>query len=100
MKSVWMCIDKKPWRAETKYLTASLILGLLFAGCGYILWLIVRIWALSALSWMICFTGYPAVFAWVYVFFYSSRHDFHSGSSNALTSEKQKINAPRRSTGK
>lgn len=68
MKRLWKFVNQKSWRAETKFLAASLILGVLFALLGYGLWLAIRPWIFSTRSWMICFAGYPAVFAWVYVF--------------------------------
>ncbi len=80
MKNLWTFIDKKDWSEKTKYKAVSLILGILSALAGLVLWLLIRKWVLSGWDWMICFVGYSAVLSWFAVFFYSCGHDFHNGA--------------------
>ncbi len=88
MKHLWTYMDKQEWSSKTKYIIASLILGIPAALAGYLFWLIVRIFAFSSWDWMICFTGYPFVFAWLYAFRETGRHDFHDGSTVRKTTRE------------
>ncbi len=81
MKKLWNHIDEKRWSREAKYRVALLIAGILFGAAGFILWLLIRPWALATRDWMLCFIGYPVILSWVLVFLYACRHDFHSGSA-------------------
>ena len=81
MKRLWTYIEGKDWRTATKYIFASLILGTVFALAGLAVWLIIRNWAFSTWGWMVCFTGFPIIFAWVYVFLYECSHKGFSSPS-------------------
>lgn len=80
MKSLWMFIENKKWRTETKYKMAFVILGILFALAGMTVWLLIRTWAFSTPDWMLCFIGYPVILSWLTAFLYSCRHCFHNGT--------------------
>lgn len=54
-----------------------LLLCVLSAAAGFVLWLIIKHWALSSVEWMICFIGYPAVTACIGVILYAFNHEFH-----------------------
>ncbi len=81
MKNLWTYIDAKAWKDETKYVVISMILGTLAGLAGFVLWFIIRSWALSSWDWMVCFIGYPFVITWLYVFLYSGRYNLHDGSA-------------------
>lgn len=79
MKKIWSYLDNKTWHAETKFKIMLFIASIVFALLGCALWLVVRFWILSEREWLLCFIGYPIILAWMVVFFYSCRHDFHDG---------------------
>lgn len=82
MKNLWSYIDSKNWSRESKYKAAFFILGFLSALFGFIVWLVVRNWALQTLDWMICFIGYPVFLSWLVIVFYSCRHSFHDNKES------------------
>jgi len=79
MKKLWNYIDKKNWKAVNKFKVACLILGFLSALGGTVLWLIIRIWALSSPEWLFCFIVYPILISFIVVVFYGYNHEFHNG---------------------
>lgn len=79
MEKLWKYIDQKAWTAAVKYKICLLILGILFALIGGFACLISGIFVHLTWDWTICFIGYPVIFSWFLVFFYSCRHDFHDG---------------------
>ncbi len=77
MKALWLFIDKKTWKRDTKYKAALLIFGVLAALAGFLVWLAVRNTALDTGEWLICLIGYPVLISWVVVFIFSCHHEFH-----------------------
>ena len=76
MNALWKYIENKNWNTETKYKALLLILSVLSAAAGFIIWLIIRTRMLASVDWMLCFIGYPVFISWFMAFFYSCRHDF------------------------
>lgn len=76
MGTLWKYIENKNWDTETKYKALLLILAVLSAAAGFIIWLIIRPRMLATVDWMLCFAGYPVFISWFAAFFYSCRHDF------------------------
>ena len=81
MKTLWSFIDKKDWRAETKYRIMFLVLGALFGITGFLLWLVISNWVLAGWDWMFCFVGYAVIISYLTVFLYACNHEFHNGST-------------------
>ena len=76
MNNLWTFIDERNWSVRTKYTVILLILGVLFGLAGFLVWLVVRNWALSTPDWMLCLIGYPILASWYTVVFYSCGHEF------------------------
>ena len=91
MKNLWTYIENKSWTAATKYKITLLLLSIAAALAGMIVWLLLRTWILSTLDWLICLAGYPVIFSWLFVFFYSCRHDYHDGNPTHTNQETQTL---------
>lgn len=77
MKHLWMYLDRKKWKSETKYRTLLLIAEAVSALAGLAVWLILRICFQISWNWIIYWIGCPVVLSWLVVFFYSCHHEFH-----------------------
>ncbi len=80
MNTLWTYIDQKNWTAQTKYIVISLLCGLLYALAGFVIWLVIRTWALSTADWMLSFIGCPFVIAWIVTYLHTCRHELHDGN--------------------
>ena len=63
MRLFYEQIEKRAWNREKKQYVFILVNMLFFALIGLTCWLIAGQFLLKGLSWLICFIGYPAVFA-------------------------------------
>ncbi|MCR4588101.1 MAG: hypothetical protein K5682_06800 [Lachnospiraceae bacterium] len=77
MKTLWTYINSKKWKTPNKYRFIFFISGFTGAFAGFVLWLVIHIWALSTLDWMLCFIGYPILLSLFWVYIYTSNHPFY-----------------------
>ena len=80
MKYIWSQVDSLNLSERFKLRMIILVSVAASAAAGLCLWSIVQRWALDHWSWMLIFTGYPAVIATVIIIIYSFNHSFHDGS--------------------
>jgi len=79
MKKLWNYIDRKNLTIDEKFKIACAIIGFISGFIGFIIWLLVRFWALDTIMWLFCFIGYPVVISFIFTFIYGCRHEFHNG---------------------
>lgn len=79
MGFIWHFFDKKNWTLRGKYAGCSLASVILWGTAGFLIWQLIRLFALNTPVWMLIFTGWPALCGWFAVFLYGCRHDLHEG---------------------
>jgi len=82
MRYIWDWIDRKDLSERFKLKMIVLVSAVVSAAAGFCVWGIVKLWALNHWSWMMIFTGYPALFAVLIIIIYSLNHNFHNGPFN------------------
>ena len=80
MMKLFTCIDSINLKAEHKFTLFRIVLVLLSAVLGLLMWLLIHSRILSAPDYMICFIGYPAIAAWIVSVLYCYNHTFHDGA--------------------
>ena len=76
MKRLWNWVEEKELPAQQKYTLYRRLLTILWAFCGLLLWLGLYITLGAGLKALVILVGYPVVFSWIPVFFYTCRHPF------------------------
>lgn len=82
MKYLWSWLERRSWKAATKYRALLWLMSLLSGLAGALLWAVVQLWTLKTVDWLLCFVGYPVVASWLGVVLYGYRHEFCNGAGN------------------
>ena len=79
MRYIWNFFDHKDWSTNRKYRACRISAAFLYGLLGFLIWSLLKTWILKDWTWMLTFTGWPAFFGYLGVFFYSGRHIMHEG---------------------
>lgn len=78
MKYLWNNIQARDWDVSMKNSVFVASACVISAVIGFVLWCVIRLWALDSIDWLMCFILYPILIAILWTFIYTDRHSFHN----------------------